>query len=65
MKEEFKYLLVAWDKVCSRIEVGGLGIRSGILIKFCWGNGCEVLGMKSEDTHLRHWVTASGEEGGG
>ena len=37
MKEEFKYLLVAWDKVCSRIQVGGLGIRSGILIKLCWG----------------------------
>lgn len=26
-EEVFKYPLVVWDKVCSPIEVGGLGIR--------------------------------------
>ena len=24
----FKYLLVAWEKMCSPIEVGGLGTRN-------------------------------------
>lgn len=27
LEDEFKYPLVAWDIVCSSIEVGGLGIR--------------------------------------
>ena len=26
-EEKFRYSLVAWDKVCSPIETGGLGIR--------------------------------------
>ena len=44
----FKYPLVAWDKVCSSIEMGGLGIRNvvsfnqALLEKWLWRYGHEV-----------------------
>ena len=44
----FKYPLVAWEKVCLPIEMGGLGIRSvvsfnqALLGKWLWGYGHEV-----------------------
>ena len=44
----FKYPLVAWDKVCSPIEMGGLGIRNvlsfnqDLLRKWLWRYGHEV-----------------------
>ena len=33
LKEEFKYHLVNWDKVCSPISEGGLGIRKLIILE--------------------------------
>jgi hypothetical protein len=42
LKEEFKYHLVNWDKVCSPISEGGLGIRNlrvfnqALLGKWVW-----------------------------
>ena len=30
----FKYPLVAWDKVCSPMEMGGLGVRKIVYFKF-------------------------------
>lgn len=47
-EEVFKYPLVVWDKVCSPIEVGGLGIRKignfyqALLGKWLWRFGHEV-----------------------
>ena len=44
----FKYPLVAWEKVCLPIEMGGLGIRSvvsfnqALLGKWLWRYGHEV-----------------------
>ena len=44
----FKYLLVAWEKVCLPVELGGLGIRSVasfnqvLLGKWLWRYGHEV-----------------------
>ena len=44
----FQYPLVAWDKVCSPIEMGGLGIRNvvsfnqALLEKWLWRYGHEV-----------------------
>lgn len=58
LQEEFKYLLVAWVKVCSPIKVGGLGVRRigsfnqallGKLLSRFW----------HEATHLWHWVIVS------
>ena len=62
----FKYPLVAWDKVCSPIEMGGLGIRNvvsfnqALLRKWLWRYGHEV-------THLLRRVisTKYGEGQGG
>jgi len=45
--EEFKYHLVRWDKVCSPISEGGLGIRNlrnfnrALLGKWLWRYGSE------------------------
>ena len=47
-KGNFKYPLVAWDKVCLPVEMGGLGIRSvvsfnqALLGKWLWRYGHEV-----------------------
>ena len=65
-KGSFKYLLVAWEKVCLPIELGGLGIRSmasfnqALLGKWLWRYGHEV-------THLWQRVisTKYGEVKGG
>ena len=65
-KGSFKYLLVAWEKVCLPIELGGLGIRSmasfnqALLGKWLWRYGHEV-------THLWQRVTSTkyGEGQGG
>ena len=62
----FKYLLVVWDKVCSPIEMGGLGIRNAVSFnqalvgKWLWRYGYEV-------THLWRRVisTKYGEGQGG
>lgn len=41
-EEEFKYLSVAWDRVCLPVEAGGLGIRKiglfnqALLCKWLW-----------------------------
>ena len=49
--ECFKYSLVAWEKVCSPLEISGLGIRKlvhfnqALLGKWLWGFG-------QEGTHL-------------
>ncbi|XP_075645160.1 uncharacterized protein LOC142616177 [Castanea sativa] len=54
----FKYPLVAWDKVCLPIEMGGLGLRKvvsfnqALLGKWLWRYG-------HEDTHLWRWVISS------
>ena len=59
----FKYPLVAWDKVCSPIEMGGLGIRNvvsfnqDLLRKWLWRYGHEV-------THL-WWRVLSTKYGEG
>jgi hypothetical protein len=45
--DEFKYYLVSWDKVCSLISEGGLGIRNlrafnrALLGKWLWRFGFE------------------------
>ena len=62
----FKYLLVAWEKLCLLVELGGLGIRSvasfnqALLGKWLWRFGHEV-------THLWRRVisTKYGEGQGG
>ena len=62
----FKYPLVAWDKVCLPVEMGGLGIRNvapfnqALLGKWLWTYGHEV-------THLWRCVISSkyGEGQGG
>ena len=62
----FKYPLVAWEKVCLPVEMGGLGIRSvvpfnqALLGKWLWRYGHEV-------THLWRRVisTKYGEGQGG
>ena len=62
----FKYPLVAWEKVCLSVEMGGLGIRSvvpfnqALLGKWLWRYGHEV-------THLwwRVISTKYGEGQGG
>ena len=61
----FKYSLVAWDKVCSPIEMGGLGIRNvvsfnqDLLRKWLWRYGHEV-------THLwRRVISTKYGEGKG
>ena len=62
----FKYPLVAWEKVCLPVEMGGLGIRSVVsfnqvlLGKWLWRYG-------HEDTHLWRRVisTKYGEGQGG
>ena len=47
-KKGFKYPLVAWDKVCSPVEVGGLGVRKivcfnqALLAKWLWRFGHEI-----------------------
>ena len=59
----FKYPLVAWDKVCSHVEMGGLGIRSvvsfnqALLGNWLWRFGHEV-------THL-WWRVISTKYGEG
>ena len=43
----FKYPLVAWEKVCLPVELGGLGIRGvASFNQALLGNGCGVMGMK-------------------
>ena len=61
----FKYPLVAWDKVCSPIEMGGLGIRNvvsfnqDLLRKWLWRYGHEI-------THLwRRVISTKYGEGKG
>ena len=62
----FKYPLVAWEKVCLPVEMGGLGIRSvvsfnqALLGKWLWR-------YRHEDTHLWQRVisTKYGEGQGG
>ena len=57
-EECFKYPLVAWEKVCLPIALGGLGIRKlvhfnkALLGKWLWRFG-------REDTHLWRRVIAS------
>lgn len=52
-EEVFKYPLVVWDKVCSPIDVGGLGIgkignfNQALLEKWLWRFGHEVNHMWS------------------
>ena len=65
-KECFKHSLVAWEKVCSPLEMGGLGIRKlvhfnqALLGKWLWKFG-------QEGTHLWKRVVATkyGEGQGG
>lgn len=58
MEEEFKYPLVAWVKVCSPIEVGGLGIRMiGSFNQVLLGKWLQRFGH--EAIHLWHWVIVS------
>ena len=65
-KECFKHSLVAWEKVCSPLEMGGLGIRKlvhfnqALLGKWLWRFG-------QEGTHLWKRVVATkyGEGQGG
>ena len=65
-EECFKYLLVAWEKVCSPLEMGGLGIsklvhfNQALLEKWLWRFG-------QEGTHLWRRVVATkyGEGQGG
>ncbi|KAL4599613.1 hypothetical protein ACB092_11G138700 [Castanea dentata] len=62
----FKYPLMAWDKVCLPVEMGGLGLRKvvpfnqALLGKWLWRYG-------HEDTHLWRRVisTKYGEDQGG
>ena len=64
--ECFKYSLVAWEKVCSPLEMSGLGIRKlvhfnqALLVKQLWRIG-------QEGTHLWRRVVATkyGEGQGG
>jgi hypothetical protein len=42
--DDFKFHLGEWDKVCSPIKEGGLGIRNLRLIKLCWESGCGPCG---------------------
>ena len=64
--ECFKYSLVAWEKVCSPLEMSGLGIRKlvhfnqALLVKRLWRFG-------QEGTHLWRRVVATkyGEGQGG
>ena len=59
LEDEFKYPLVAWDIVCSSIEVGGLGIRKiGSFNQAILGKWIGVL-FGHEVTHLWHPVIAS------
>ena len=52
-EEVFKYPLVVWDKVCSPIDVGGVGIgkignfNQALLGKWLWRFGHEVNHMWS------------------
>ena len=65
-EEDFKYPLVAWNKVCSPVELGGLGIwriglfNQALLGKWLWWFG-------SETNHLWHQAIATkyGETSGG
>jgi len=58
LEEEFKYPLVSWVKVCSPIEVGGLGIRMiGSFNQVLLGKWLQRFGH--EAIHLWHWVIVS------
>uniref|UniRef100_A0A7N2LV02 Uncharacterized protein n=1 Tax=Quercus lobata TaxID=97700 RepID=A0A7N2LV02_QUELO len=56
-EECFKYPLVAWDKVCSPLEMGGLGIKKlvhfnhALLRKWLWRYGQEGSNYESMSAH--------------
>jgi hypothetical protein len=62
--EEFKFPLVVWDRVCSPLTMGALGIWKMVLIKLCWDNGFCGLGEKRRlcgvelRSMVRRWVAS-------
>ncbi len=42
--EEFKFSLVAWDKACTPISMGGLGyVGCSTLIRHFWESSCDAM----------------------
>ena len=66
MGDEFKHHMVGWDKVCTPVEKGGLGVRNLISFnKVLLGKWLWLFGM--EENHLWQSVIAAkyGVEWGG
>jgi hypothetical protein len=64
MNDDFKYHLVEWDKVCTPIDEGGLGIRN--IRRFnqvFWGSACGGLLMRKELGGDRCWWPSMGRIG--
>ena len=65
-EEAFKYPLVAWNKVCWLVEVGGLGIRriglfnQALLGKWLWRFGCETNRLWRQVIATKYGETSGG-----
>jgi hypothetical protein len=60
MNNEFKLHLVEWDKVCSSIDEGGLGIWNIRRFKLFWVSGCGGLLIRWKLGGDRFWWPSMG-----
>jgi hypothetical protein len=55
IEDEAKFHLVNWNRICTPIKSGGLGVHNFIfsLIELFWENGCG--GMLGRERHYGDW----------